>query len=125
PDLRGYSPTIDLTVDFVSKNGRLKYGPFPILVPLSNDRHLVIAQVAPETMRPSGAVEGLLNALKLEKYSPLQRDKTITTMVWRFVPDQLPPDALQYCNFNMLFVAAEGFAAVKESQWPAMLQWIE
>ncbi len=125
PELRGYTQQLDLTVDFISKQGRLKFGPFSIIVPLPSDRDLVIGYVAPETMRMAPGVNQLLDALKFEAYSPLQSDKSTRTITARILPDQLPSDAISICGFNMLFIAAEGFSAVKESQWPAILEWVE
>lgn len=125
PELHGYAQQLDLTVDFLTNQGPIKSKPFAINVPLPTDRQMTIGMVAPETMRPTSEVEGLLNALKLEKYSPVPGDRSIQTISSRVYPDQLPAEAISDCAFNMLFIAAEGFAAVKESQWVPILEWVE
>lgn len=129
PDLRGYAQQLDLQVEFINKQGRLDLGRTTIIVPMASDRNFVVGYVAPPTSSPSPVVLELLDALKFEKYSPLQSDRnatpsTMTTTV-PITPDQLPPDAISNCGFNLMFMAAEGFAAVKESQWPAILEWVE
>lgn len=125
PELRGYTQQLELTIDFISKQGRLKFGPFSILVPQPSERDLVIGYVLPETARATPNVEQLLEALKFENYSPIPDDKSSRTITSRILPDQLPPDAISNCGFNMMFIAAEGFSAVKESQWTPILEWVE
>lgn len=130
PELRGYTKQLDLTVDFitpqgVTPQGRFKFGPFAIIVPLPMDRDLVVGYVAPETMSASPGTDQLLDSLKFETYSPLTSDKNTRTIMARIYPDQMPPDAVSYCGFNMLFAAGDGFASIKESQWPAILEWVE
>ena len=125
PELHGYSQQLDLTVDFLTKDGTIKSRPFAINVPLPTDRQMTIGMVAPETMRLTSEVDGLLSALMLEKYSPLPGDRSIQTITSRVYPTQLPAEAISDCAFNMLFIAAEGFTEVKESQWPPILEWVE
>ncbi|MDB5334743.1 MAG: hypothetical protein JWN70_362, partial [Planctomycetaceae bacterium] len=125
PDLHGYAQQLDLTVEFISKQGRLKYGPFSIIVPLPSDRDMIVGYVAPETMRLTEQLEQLLEGLKFESYTPIADDRSIRTINARVSPEQLPTDSISYCAFSMLFIAAEGFSAVKESQWPPILEWVE
>ncbi|MES2789389.1 MAG: hypothetical protein V4719_07195 [Planctomycetota bacterium] len=126
PDLRGYAQQLDLTVEFISKNGPFKLlGPFSILAPLGSDRDLVIGYVAPETMRLDKTLDLLLDELKFENFSPIVNDRSLRTINDRISPEQLPTDGISMCAFNMLFIAAEGFSAVKESQWTPIVEWVE
>lgn len=125
PELRGYAPLIELTVDFVTKQGRLKYDPFSIKVPLPNTRDLVIGFAIPEGVSLTKDVELLMEALKFETYCPILNDKSTSTILARVSPDQLPADPVSNCGFNMLFIAEDGFAAIKESQWAPILEWVE
>ena len=125
PELHGYSQQLDLTVEFITKEGRLKFDPFSIIVPSPGQRDMVVGYVAPETMRLDNQMEQLLDSLKFETYSPLPDDRSVRTINTRVSPDQLPTDAISNCAFNMLFIAAEAFSAVNESRWPPILEWVE
>lgn len=126
PDLHGYVQQLDLTVGFITKQGRLKKPlTFGIIVPLPSERDMVIGYVAPETMRLTNQLEQLLDGLKFEKYSPIPDDRSVRTITARISAEQLPSDAISNCAFNMLFIAAEGFSSVNESQWAAILEWVE
>lgn len=125
PKIHGYVQQLDLEVDFVNSQSRLRYGPFPIQVPLPNERDLIIGTVVPETStRLPPEVDKFVDSLKLERMSPLENDKSLKTILTQIPPGRLPPDAISYCNFDILFIGAEGFTAMKESQWPPILEWV-
>ncbi|MDB5388203.1 MAG: hypothetical protein JWM11_3849, partial [Planctomycetaceae bacterium] len=129
-DSPGYSQQLDLYMTFVTKQGRYKFDPQSLIVPKYRERDLIVGVVSPANKVSSTELDALQQGLKLEGFTPVDQnkapvDKTVHTVFSNFAPDQLPPDATSYCSFNMVLIAAEGFAALKESQWPALLDWVE
>jgi hypothetical protein len=126
-----YSQQLDLQVDFVTpKQRRFRFPLSSLIVPKYRDRELVVGIVTPGNRSSSAEIDALLQGLKFELFIPdgpnkIPIDKTVHTLLSNLAPDQLPPDATSYCSFNMLFIAAEGFAAMRESQWPSLLDWVE
>jgi hypothetical protein len=137
PESPVYSQQLELYVDFVSTQGDFgskqnhhKYPPNTLIVPMFGERELIIGAVAPSNKVASAELDALLQSLKLENLTPEDADnkpldKSVRTLISNFTPEELPSDATSYCSFNMLFIAAEGFATLRESQWPALLDWVE
>jgi len=130
PEISGYSQQLDLAIQFVTKQGRYQFPPVPILVPKYRERDFIVGVVTPPNRTASAEIDLLLQSLKLENFSPVDGeqnpiDKTVHTILSNFSPDQLPPDAMGYTAFNMLVIAGDGFAALRESQWPPLLDWVE
>ncbi len=125
PELHGYSQQLDLTVEFISKQGRWKLDSSSILVPAPGQRELIVGYVVPAIARLDNQIEKLVDGLKFENFSPFSDDRSVITINTQVAPDRLPTDAITYSAFNMICIAAEAVSAVKESQWPPILEWVE
>lgn len=130
PEAPHNQQVLDLYVDFVTPQGRYKFDPIPINVPKYGERDFIVGVMSPANKTSSTEIDALQKGLKLENFTPVGPenapiDRTLHTYFSNFAPEQLPADGTSFCSFNMVFIAAEGFSALKESQWPGLLDWVE
>jgi len=86
-------------------------------------KHIVAFCDAWSSSLPAGASQ-LLEQLRMETWNANTNDRTINTFPARVLPADLPEDPLGYCGFDVVVVAEEAFAELRERQTRALLDWV-
>ena len=115
----------DLVIDFIAKDGKATYGPFPLRLPVSMQRTIVIGSVTTETARTPGDLTALFDSLNFDGFNPLAENKSTTTAPSQLYATDIPGDALSFCAYDLMVAAEAGFAALKPSQLAPLLEWVE
>ncbi|MBI3862650.1 MAG: hypothetical protein HY290_12235 [Planctomycetia bacterium] len=115
---------LEVHVEFHSQGKKIGAWDLPVQAPGQWQRRQVILVCDPwQGSLPPGASE-LIEQLRIEKWNAVP-DATITTIPARIRPEELPADSLLYCGFDVVFLAHEGFAELKESQLRPLFDWVE
>ena len=133
-NLRGGLPQFDLRITVITKSGRYQHKPISLRLQSPTQRSFVAGVVAPEAVTFSKDLNSLLDTLRFETYSgyearkqnlPESIDRSIVTTVTRIRPGELPTEPLEYCTYNMLVLAEDGFTALPRVAAESIQQWVE
>jgi len=118
--------SLELRVKFFSKNVQLGSWELPALrAPSQWQRHLVILICNPWQANLPADARQLVDRLRVETWNADNNDRTMTTISAHVRPDDLPPDPLGYCGYDLAVLAYEGLSELKESQLRPLLEWVE
>jgi hypothetical protein len=115
---------IEVHVEFVSKKRKLASVDEIIRAPNQWQRSLTILICNPWQTGLTPDKQRLIDRLRLETCNADAADRTLSTYPAHVRPEDLPPDSLGYCGYDIIFLAHEGFAELKESQVRMILDWV-
>jgi hypothetical protein len=115
---------IEVHVEFVSKKRKIAHPDFEVRAPSQWQRYLTILICDPWQTGLTPDKQRLLERLRLETCNADAGDRTLSTFPAHVRPDDLPPDSLGYCGYDLVFLAHEGFAELKENQVRMILDWV-
>jgi len=119
------SNSLELHIKFISKNVQLGSWDRSLTAPSQWQRHLVILICNPGHADLPADVRKLVDRLRVETWNADNNDRTIATIPAHVRPDDLPPDPLGYCGYDLVVLAYEALAELKESQLKPLLEWVE
>lgn len=117
--------SLELRASFFSKNVKLGTWDLQLRAPSQWQRSLVILVCNPGQANLPADVRQLVDRLRVETWNAAITDRTITTIAAHVRPDELPPDPLGYCGYDLVILAYEALAELKESQLKPLLEWVE
>ncbi|MGE5193590.1 MAG: hypothetical protein ACM3U2_13935 [Deltaproteobacteria bacterium] len=115
---------IEVHVEFVRKKRKLASENFDFRAPSQWQRSLAILVCDPWQTGVTPDKQRLIDRLRLETCNADAADRTLTTFPAHVRPEDLPPDSLGYCGYDLICLADEGFAEVKETQLRMILDWV-
>ncbi len=120
------SGTFTARAKFVSQNVQLgdEYS-IEIPAPSPWGRHMVALLCVPGHVNPASDTRQLVDRLRIENWNADSTDVTIKTYQAFVRPDDMPPDPLGYCGYDLVILAYEGLAEFKESQIKPLLEWVD
>jgi hypothetical protein len=96
-----------------------------VQTPSDQQRELVIAILAPDSLQQTRRENDLTDSLRLEKLAPpdVFKPKILTKATdWR--ADDAPQDPLRYCACDIVLLAADGLAMLQQPKLDALLGWV-
>jgi hypothetical protein len=115
---------LQVHVEFTSKKRKIAGADFEVMAPDQWQRALAILLCEPLRANVARDRQRLADRLRLETCNG-SSDRTISTRVSLVRPEDLPADPLGYCGYDVVVLAQDGFADVKESQLRMLLEWVE
>lgn len=117
--------SLELRVSLISKNVKLGSWDKILTAPSQWQRHLVILVCNPWQANVPADARQLVERMHIGSWNADTTDRTITTKTAHVRPDEMPPDPLGYCGYDMAVLAYEGLAELKESQLKPLMEWVE
>ena len=117
--------SLSLHVSFISKNVKLGSWDLDLRAPSQWQRSLAILVCNPGQSNLPVDVRQLIDLLRIETWNADKLDRTISTIPAHVRPDDLPPDSLGFCGYDLVVMAYEGLAELKESQLKPLLEWVD
>ena len=117
--------SLELRVKFFSKNVKLGEWDFSLRAPSQWQRQAVILVCGPWQANLPADARTLIDRLRVDTWNADNSDRTITTISAHIRPDDMPPDSLGYCGYDLVLLAREGLSELKESQMKPLLEWVE
>jgi hypothetical protein len=113
--------SVEMRVAFLGK--KQKFGPweFALRAPSQWQRSFAILVCDPWQANIPVDKQLLVDRLRIETWNSDNTDRTITTFPAHFRPEDLPADTLGFCGFDVVVLAHEGLADLKESQLRTIL----
>ncbi|HEY2250369.1 MAG TPA: hypothetical protein VGH74_04880, partial [Planctomycetaceae bacterium] len=117
--------TFAVNVRFISKNVKLGSYDIELTAPSQWQRNLVMLVCTPGQTALPADVRQLADRLRVESWNADNNDRTISTISSYVRPDDLPIDPLGYCGYDLVVLAYEALAELKESQMKPLLEWVD
>jgi hypothetical protein len=89
------------------------------------DRYFTLCVCDPWSNASSGARQALIGSLRFESYNPEAGDRSVTTLMIRPAPAEMPQQALGYCAYDLVVLVQDGFSELRNHQLDALASWIE
>jgi hypothetical protein len=96
-----------------------------VQTPSDQQRELVVAILAPDTLKQTRRENDLTNSLRLEALAPpdVLKPKILTKATdWRAA--DAPQDPLRYCACDIVLLPADGLAMLQQPHLDALLGWV-
>ncbi|MBM4041077.1 MAG: hypothetical protein FJ290_21465 [Planctomycetes bacterium] len=123
--MRGGTRTVEVYPRFLTERGALRLPMIAPALPEANERRAVVAIVGPRDNLAEGR-DKMLSSLALEMFRPTLPERSFKGLLTKtepFAPEELPAQPLAYCAFDVMFLTARGFAALRGDQLDAILRW--
>jgi len=117
---------LGVDIRFVGKNGVVDLGRDSFVVISPTERSFLICMSDPWS-RPDSPCADIARSLRFERFEPPNDApvRSVLTPVQHLPPEDLPPSAMGYAPYDIMFVAEEGFSLLKEKQLDAIARWVE
>lgn len=117
-----------VTARLVGDNQRLELGSYALPAPTWHNRNTTMLVSDPWRGSTQRYTE-LVRALRIETIAPPIADRMVqqqvTTMPVRIAPEDFPAEPLGYTAYDIVMLAAEGFAQLTPNQLDAIAAWVE
>ncbi|MCX5662727.1 MAG: hypothetical protein NTW19_23855, partial [Planctomycetota bacterium] len=118
-----YNTTVEVQAAFLLDTGEeFRLAPLTLTTPGYAQRGWVIGVCAPGG-RTSPAFQFLTAGLRLDRFNPDPRNRTILTVAARVLPDQLPASPLGLAAYDAMILPGAGFTELSEDQLAVLAAW--
>jgi len=129
PAMSSYAGPVAAQMRFIMRDKALELGTAQIMAPDSVTRSFVIAVVeAMERADPDPEIQAVAQALRLEHFDPETHppntERPVVTSSVFLPPDDAPVAPLAFCQYDMVLLAGDAFAAVRERSLQALERWV-
>jgi hypothetical protein len=127
PALEASNSWAELTIHarFVTAKQAYDLGEFPLRLQQRTERTFVIAAADAWGVGGASGASDWERTLRLERFYPGDPERMMATVVSRVTASEFSVDPLSYCVFDVVLLADEAFARMRERQLAAITKWVE
>ncbi|RPI90562.1 MAG: hypothetical protein EHM42_01200, partial [Planctomycetaceae bacterium] len=115
---------VRVVLRFVGPDLKTDLGDFPLRISDQWERTMAVAVCDPWQSQISNELRDFIASLRLETYCSSNKDQSVSVIPCHYRPKDLGTEPLSYCAFNVLLLAREGLAELREDQLDAITDWV-